>query len=202
MSQAVFPALAGLGWPVTKTPRFATVVQESVSFRELRAAFAPYPQWTWKLTHNYLANSVGSPDFQTLVNFFLARQGKFDSFLYDDPTDDSVTAMQFGTGDGATTAFQLLRTFAASGFAEFVYDTHSTPLIYDNAVLKTAGVDYNINASGLVTFTSAPTAGHALTWTGTYFWRVRFDTDAAEFENFNSAFWKQGVLSFVSVLGS
>jgi uncharacterized protein (TIGR02217 family) len=201
MSNAVFPSLAGLGWPVVKTPNFATKVQASVSFRELRAAFAPYPQWRWNVVHNFLRIDPTTPDFQTLANFYLARQGMFDSFLYSDPTDNTVTGQQFATGDGATTAFQLLRTFSVAGFAEFVYNLNGVPVIKDNGVVKTAGVDYNI-VNGLVTFTAPVSVGHALTWTGGYYWRARFDTDAPDFTNFNSAFWSQGGLAFKSVIGS
>ena len=50
-------------------------------------------------------------------------------------------------------------------------------------VIKKAGVtqtvttDYTISSSGLVTFTSAPANGAALTWTGEFDLPMRFDTD-------------------------
>jgi len=39
-------------------------------------------------------------------------------------------------------------------------------------------------ASGLVTFTAAPPAGAALTWSGQYYWRCAFTKDTQEFEEF------------------
>ena len=51
---AIFPALPGLGWSVTKAPRFATRIQKAVSGRELRVLDQPYPIWTWTLTYALL----------------------------------------------------------------------------------------------------------------------------------------------------
>jgi hypothetical protein len=49
-------------------------------------------------------------------------------------------------------------------------------------VVQTNPANYSISATGLVTFTSRPGAA-ALTWTGTYYWRVRFDQDTvADFQ--------------------
>lgn len=205
MSNAVFPSattLPGMAWPVVKRPLFNSKVQQSVSLREVRAAFAPYPQWRWTIPFSVLRMNGSNVELQTLLNFFLARQGQFDSFLYDDSADDTATAQVFGTGDGGTVAFQLIRSLTVGGFAEPVYNTNSTPVIKDNGVTKTAGVDYNINGTGLVTFTVAPVAGHLLTWSGTYYWRARFDVDSADFSQFVSQFFELKALSFVSVLGS
>ena len=44
------------------------------------------------------------------MGLFLQCQGQFGTFLYTDPTDDSVTAQTFATGDGATTTFTFART--------------------------------------------------------------------------------------------
>ena len=51
---AIFPALPGLGWSVTKAPRFATRIQKAISGRELRVLDQPYPIWTWTLTYALL----------------------------------------------------------------------------------------------------------------------------------------------------
>lgn len=200
MSNAIFPALAGIGWPVKKTPQFNSKVQSAISFAEVRAAFAPYPQWRWALTYNFLRADTTNLEYQTLVNFFLTRQGKFDSFLFDDQSDNAVTDQLFGVGNGSSVAFQLSRTFAANGFAEFIYNLNGAPVIKDNGVTRTAGVDYNI-VNGLVTFTTPPANSHSLTWTGGYYWRARFDVDAAEFTQFVNQFWS-GSITLVSIIGS
>lgn len=209
MSNSVFPSsLNGLIWPVIKTPTFNSIVQPSVALWELRGSFSPYPQWQWELGYSVLRQYGANVEYQTLQNFWLARQGLFDSFLFTDINDDSVTTEQFGTGDASTVAFQLIRHFASGGFAEPVYNVYGAafsgaPLIYDNGVLKTGGgVDYTLSASGLVTWNAAPAAGHALTWTGTYRWRVRFADDSISFQEFVSLMWSIQSIKFVSVLGS
>ncbi len=208
MSSATFPTgLNGLNWPVIKVPRFNTIVQPSVSLWELRGSFSPYPQWEWTLGFSVLRQYGSNVEYKTLQNFYLARQGRFDSFLFDDINDDTATAEPFGTGDGSTVAFQLIRHFATSGFSEPVYNVYGAsfsgaPAIYNNAVLQTPAVDYNISATGLVTFTSAPANGHALTWTGTYRWRVRFSDDSITMREFASLYWEAQQVKFLSVLGS
>ena len=51
---AIFPALPGLAWSVTKAPRFQTRIQRAVSGRELRVLDQPWPVWTWTLTYALL----------------------------------------------------------------------------------------------------------------------------------------------------
>ena len=45
-------------------------------------------------------------------------------------------------------------------------------------------------ASGLVTFTAPPPAGRLVTADFTYYFRVRFSDDTAEFENFMIQLWQ------------
>jgi uncharacterized protein (TIGR02217 family) len=197
MSNAIFPTFDGLKWDVTRTPVWKTAVRETTSGREYRTAFQAAPRYLYKLAYEVLRETVGYTELQSLLGFFNARQGAFDSFLYTDPDDNSVTAQVFGTGNGSTTQFQLLRTLGA--FNEPVYDTNSTPLIYDNGSLRTVTTHYTINATGLVTFVTAPVAGHSLTWTGTYYWRVRFRQDQTEFTQFMQKLWSTKSVEFITV---
>lgn len=202
MSQAIFPALPGLTWSVLKRPQFNTSIQKSVSGKETRYAYRPSPIWRWTLSYDVLRAAPALAELQTLVGFFNARQGSFDSFLFSDPTDNAVTAQNFGTGNGATTQFQLVRDYGAGGFTgrENVYDLNGAAQIFVNGALKTVTTDYTISATGLVTFVAAPAAAAALTWTGSFYWRVRFDSDAQEFENFLYQLWAVKSLAFVSAL--
>src|SRR5579871_6203290 len=99
MSNAVFPALAGLAYPVTRTPVFKTLVQESVSGKENRAALQLYPRWKWSLSFNFLRDDSNN-EFRELLGFFLAQQGAYDSFLFDDVDDDTAVAQSLGVGNG------------------------------------------------------------------------------------------------------
>jgi len=187
MSQQVFPTLIGLAWDVTKTPMFSTKAHKSVSGRELRAAYYSYPLYKFGLKYDVLRSDTVNAELQTLMGFFLARQGSFDTFLFTDPEVNSVTAQGFGTGNGTTTAFQLAHAYG--GYSEPVFDLNGTASIYVNGVLKTVTTDYTISSTGLVTFVSAPAAAAALTWTGSFYYRCRFVDDTAEFDNFMYKLW-------------
>lgn len=203
MSNAVFPALPGRQWDISKTAVWSSIVQTSVSGMELRGSYFQYPLWHWTLKYDFLRADRGFTEFQTLAGFFNARQGSFDSFLYDDPSDDLIADvppyMTFGTGDGATVAFQLGR--ALGGVFEPIYNLNGTAKVYVNGTLKTAGSDYTLSAAGLVTFAAAPTAAAVIAWSGAYYWRVRFAASTAEFVEFANNFWKLGKLEFQSVKG-
>lgn len=201
MSNAVFPTLPGLTWDVTKTPRWNARVQQSVGGKEIRTQYFAEPLWRWTLKYDVLRQAAAFLELQKLVGFFNARQGKFDSFLYSDPADNAVTDQNFGTGTGSATQFQLVRDFGAGGFVgrENVLDLNGAATIKVNGVTKTLTTDYTISATGLVTFVVAPAAAAALTWTGSYYWRVRFDQDTAEFNNFLTQLWELRALTLVSV---
>ena len=205
---AIFPALPGLGWSVSKAPRFATRTQKAISGRELRVVDQLYPIWTWTLTYQVLrdehdtrgGNALGSgyDELRTLAGFFLQQQGAFGAFLFDDPSDDSVTAQYFGTGDGSTTAFQLYREFG--GFFEPIVAPNVVSAVYFNGVAQSSA-SYSVDAAtGIVTFTSAPSAGIIITADFTYRFLVRFADDTAEFENFMYQLWSLKQVKLQSVL--
>lgn len=203
MSNAQFPVLPGLTWDVVKSPTWNTKVQQSVGGKEIRSAFFSAPIWRWTLKYDVLRQASAFQELQTLVGFFNARQGRFDSFLYSDPTDNAVIGQNFGTGTGSATQYQLVRDYGAGGFIgrENVYDINnspSVPKIYVNGVLKTLTTDYTINSVGVVTFVVAPPAAQPLTWDGFYNWRVRFADDVAEFNNFLSLLWEAKQIAFVT----
>jgi uncharacterized protein (TIGR02217 family) len=197
MSTAVLPTISTVIWAIKKTPTFSTLVQRSTSGKELRAALMSYPQWEFEMSYELLRDDVANNELKNMMSFFLARQGSFDNFNYLDPDDNTVTTQIFGAGDGVTTTFQLARTFNGA-FTEPVFRTVSAPSIFDNASLRTVVTHYNINAEGLVTFVTAPAAGHVLTWTGQFYFRVRFKDDANDFEQFMQHIWQLKSIKFCS----
>lgn len=190
MGTSVFPNIPSVIWAVRKTPQFSTSVQRSVSGKELRAQLYTYPIWELELTYEILQDRVinSQNDIQVMIGFFLARAGSFDNFNYSDPDDNAVTNQAFGTGDAVTTQFQLARTYA--GYTEPVFRTNGAPTIKINGVTKTVTTDYTINAEGLVTFVSAPGNTLPLTWTGSFYYRVRFADDMNDFEQFWRFLWQ------------
>lgn len=201
MTLPVFPALTLIEWPVIKTPDWSnTDIQRSVTGKRTTLARQSYPFYRFELTHSLRSDSTNL-ELQTLMAFYNSVNGPANLFQFNDVNDNAVTAQSIGTGDGTTTAFQLLRTMAGAGGVQWVdpvFGPTGSPQIFDNGSLKTAGVDYNIGSTGLVTFTSAPAAAHALTWTGSFNWLVRFDDSSASFEQFMAQFWQQKSIKFSS----
>lgn len=197
MSNAVFPTFPGLTWDATRTPVWSTTHKPSVSQRDFRSANASYPLYKYKLSYEVLRQTTGFAEFTALVGFFNARRGSFDSFLFTDPDDCTVTAQSLGPGDGSNRLFQLVRTFG--GFVEPVFDVNSAPLVYLDGVLQTLATNYTVSGTGLVTFVVAPGAGAAATWTGTYYRRICFAQDTAEFNKFMSNLWALKTLELITV---
>ena len=202
---AIFPSLPGLGWSVVKSPRFATRIQRAVNGRELRALDQPCPLWNWTLTYPLLrdrndSRAISSPSYdelRTLAGFFLQQQGALQPFLFDDPTDDIAAAQPLGTGDSSRTAFQLLRHMG--GFAEPITAPNTVSAIYFDGIQQSAA-NYTVDAAtGSVTFATPPPAGQLVTADFTYWLRVRFADDTAEFENFMLQLWQARQIKLRSV---
>jgi uncharacterized protein (TIGR02217 family) len=188
MSQEIFPSMPGLQLPISRTPIWSTTSKSSVSGRRYAFCNYSYPRYKFKLSYSFLRQRGILIELATMVGFFNARGGDFDSFLFSDPDDSAVTLQVIGLGDGSNKLFQLVRTFG--GFVEPVYDANSAPQIYLNGVLQTLGSNYTISATGLVTFVAAPGAGVLVTWTGTYYRRMWFSQSSAEFSKFMSNLWE------------
>jgi uncharacterized protein (TIGR02217 family) len=141
-------------------------------------------------------------EFQAFAGFFNQCQGTFGTFLYADADDNAVSGQALGTGDGSTTAFQLVRSFG--GFIE--------PVLAPNVVsaVTLAGVaqapsSYSVDpTTGLLAFTVAPAAGAAIVADFTYyfrcrFFRCRFAEDTLDFETFMATLYRAQKLAFVSL---
>jgi len=181
MSDLIFPQIAGQDVTISKTPTFKTITQTSVSGKEKRIALQSSPRWAFKIAYNYLMDTQSpTDDVQTLIGFFLARQGSFDDFLLLDARNNSVVNQGFGIGDGITTSFQLVRTFGT--FVEPIMGILIAPAITINGVPTTA---FTWTTHGVITFTTiVPPLNAVLDWTGGYYYRVRFMPDEQEYEYF------------------
>ena len=197
MSNAIYPTLAGVMFDSTRTPVFKTDIKTTPSGREFRGAQMTYPLYKYSLTYEFLRDMAAFNEFRTLISFYTARQGCFDSFLYQDPDDNAVTAQAFGIGDNVTTTFQLVRTLGAT--VEPVYDLNGSPQIYINGALQTLGTNYSINSTGGVTLTAPAGGGAVLSWTGSYYWRVRFLTDEQTFSKMFQSMWETKQVQFITV---
>lgn len=187
MSDAIYPDLPGIKPEIKRTPMWKTLRQESVSGKVLTASLMTYPSRKYMLAYEFLRAGT-EQELQTIEGFFNARQGSFDTFLFNDPDDRAVTDQTFGTGNGATTAFPLLRT--RGGFSEPVQSVNGAPVIKVAGVTQATPTNYTISTLGVVNFVVAPLAGAALTWDGAYYWRCRFLLDMLDLDKFLHDLWK------------
>jgi len=182
----VYPALPGLGWPVSRTPKFTNKFQQTVSGRTVVSTYMQYPLYNFQLTYNYLSAS----DREQLKGFFLQQGGNLAGFWFDAGTgDDAVTAQAFGSGDGATTTFTLLR--AVGGYTEPVAATFGTRKAY--VAGSAASATFDSPNPGEVTFATAPASGSALTWTGNYYYQCRFKQSSQQLDEFMSKLYSGDV---------
>jgi uncharacterized protein (TIGR02217 family) len=117
-------------------------------------------------------------DYSVVRNFFYARRGRARGFRFKDWSDyQSNGAQVIGIGDGSTKIFQLVNVYTDSVNAytrTIIKPVAGTVAVYDNGVLGSPSVD---TTTGLVTYVTAPLAGHAISATFQFDLAVRFDVD-------------------------
>lgn len=197
MSNAVFPSLPGLAWSVVRTPIWSTRVQTTVSGKETRTADWSTPVWQWTLQYELLRDDA-TDELRTLMGFFLQRQGSYDDFLYQDPDDNSVAgAVIDASADGVTAAFQLVRDLG--GYPEPITAINAVSAVYLNGTAQ-ASSGWSVDAAtGVVTFTSAPAASSVVSADFSFYFRVRFKEDQADFEKFAQSLWGLKTIHLMSV---
>lgn len=194
MSSTVFPTLAGALIDVEREASYSTIVQRESGGRELRVATQSEAVYRWRISYDFLRQDAGGDEAQTLLAFFKTHRGAWDSFLFTDPYNSSVSLKSFGTGDGTTTIFYL-----TDEMGERVSALNGTATIFKDGFLQTVTTHYTVDSStGQITFVSAPTAGQALTWSGYFYRRVRFADDQLPIGRRYSRVWK-GEARLVSV---
>ena len=199
MSNYVFPSFLGWSWEKTITPVWNTQTYESESGRETRIQKWKYPRYKISLTYNFLTDNTSKwhlekGDIERLQGFFNAVGGSFDDFLYFDDTENYVENQTFGVGNGQQTVFQLVRNHPY--WAEPVNGIVEIPQIFIDGVLTT---EVSVDPYGVVTFNSPPPADSVLTWTGNYYFRVRFDNDEIELTRTWDGLWESIEISMKTV---
>lgn len=193
MTIPTFPTLTGLAFPVQRTPVWSTEKQDSLSGKNNRYQNFSYPLWKYELQFDMLRSDNVNLELQNLAGFFNQLNGATGLFQFADPDDGSVTNQAFGTGDGTTTTFQLVRAFG--GFIEPVF------IPVAGFVVKIAGtptVAFTTSSIGQIIFNTPPAVAAALTWTGSFNWACRFDDDTIDFSKFMSNFWELKSLKFTT----
>lgn len=137
---------------------------------------------------------------QALVAFFEARRGRLTGFRFQDFSDfvssapgAAITALDqpIGTGDGATTTFQLVKAYGGAGG----YVRPIRKPVAGTALVAVAGAALATSAfsvdttTGLVTLAAPPAPGQAITAGFQFDVPVRFDADRIDLtlESFEAA---------------
>lgn len=184
MTTQILPT-SGIAFPVERQVVWDSDVQQAISGKENRLSYFTYPRYQWTADIAFISSSATySSTLQTLLGFVNQMQGQANSFLYQDPDDNTVTSQAIATGDGATTAFQLVKTLG--GFVEPILapKTSGTINIYLNGVLQVSGYTvsaWGTSSPGVLTFTNAPSNTVAITADFSYYYPCRFASDKFAF---------------------
>jgi uncharacterized protein (TIGR02217 family) len=182
-----------------KTPRFNTTAQETAALQgSVYVANAVYPAWDFTFEIPLLEGRIDDPNstIAQLLGLYMAAKGRAGVFLFSDPRDNTVTNYQFGAGDGTSQAFQLVRPIGNA--QDIVQNVNGTPTIYINGIPTTA---YSLDSKGVVTFNTPPASSAALSWTGTFYFMLKFKQDSlADLELFFEGKWSISTLEFESYL--
>ncbi len=180
-------------------PAYSTDVVITASGHEKRNSNWAAARARYNVAHGLKTQA----QLDALVAFFRARKGRAQGFRFKDWTDYKAVNQPLGTGNGSTTQFQLVKIYSNGGASEtrtITKPVSGTAKLYLNSVLQTSGITVN-TATGMVTFTSAPGSGVAITADFDFDVPVRFDTDhlAASLEAYGVHAWADILLVEVRV---
>lgn len=155
----------------TGGPAWETTIARLDSGREKRNQRWSQDLGEWDIG-GYLRDMTA---IETLMDFWHARRGQLDGFLFFDPFDHVMLTEPLGTGTGALTTFQLVKVY--STYTKTIYKPKPNDMqIFKAGVLQVETTDYTLNdTTGLVTFVVAPADGLAITASGNFYKPVRFD---------------------------
>jgi hypothetical protein len=214
MSNAIFPnTLKGLSWDVEISDEFDTIVYPAPNAYDTRLAKLQDPLLRFKLSYEVLRDNRGGIDeLNTIRAFFRARQGGFDSFLLylpdltQNPLDGSVTDQAL-TVDGNKYA-PFVHT--KGGNKETIYEIKTLTNVKDNGVTVAGGNYTTLGPSPTTVYGGTSYAGKVLkfavaytptlpvTSTFSYYYRVRFAKDAADYNAFMFQLYEMKELELVT----
>lgn len=180
-------------------PEFTTRITPIANGHERRNA-----EWS-QARHRYTApfNNITDAEYRLIKKMFNACRGQLHGFLFKDHLDYQATDEAFGTGDGATVAFQLVKKSTIDGetYTRTITRPVTGVVVKEAGVTKTGTLD---TTTGIFTFDTAPANGAALTWTGEFRIPVRFASDWLPFSLDNrrgADFAVNGSVDLIEVFG-
>jgi uncharacterized protein (TIGR02217 family) len=196
------PSLAGITFESRRRYEFRTGLQGTLPGKVSSLGYMQYPMVHWDLNFEVLNQAVALDELKAIEGLFNAKQGKPGTFLYLDPVFNTVVAEPFGTGNASRKQFQLIAAFGNVGGPsrpEIIQQLQAAPAIFDNGSAVSTSA-YTIGATGIVTFNTAPANGHALTWSGSFYYLAQFESDDFEPSEFLNKLWELRSLQIKSII--
>lgn len=199
MSNKIFPEFQGLSIEAIKTPIWKSNIYESESGRETRTQKWRFPRYRFTLNYNFLTdNNIQSitltkGDLEKLLGFYNSVGGTFEDFLFKDDVENYCENQSFAIGDGVSIQFQLVRSLP--DWIEPVRGIVEAPHVFINGEETT---EFRYSNTGLIIFNEAPPVGSLISWSGSYYFRVRFEDEELELERDWEGLWS-GEISLLTV---
>lgn len=175
-------------------PTYKTSIIELPSGQEFRRGWWSSGRKKWRIKKELLSRE----DTKELENFFRAMRGKLYGFRVRDWNSYLALDAPVGTITNLTGQLQIRFTEPVTGTSETqkitkpvlladVNNSSGSDLYSPDITLKRNGVNWpstgnwSLNrTTGVITY-NASQAGNTITWSGSYDWPVRFDSDEAMF---------------------
>lgn len=191
MNLPIFPDLKTMAWNNTKTMRWDTAVQKYGSGRRKTLSRWSYPEWVLECQYTCLNDA----EIKQAAGFFAMVRGRHQPFLWKDTEDYKEENVRIGVGNGQQTQFQLLRNYAGL-YVEPVRDIVDGTL---EVFVDDEPSEVILEEDGIIKFALPPAAGKIITASFEYYWRVAFDDDELDWENFWYGFYRLRRVRLVSV---
>jgi len=167
-------------------PSYQNIIAESISGTEQRVRVWAKCRGEWDIVYRILGDEEMNTTFRAVVALFRAHFGNLYPFPFKDWGDYQLTDELIAAGDASDTTFQIIKTYDPSAillgspgsltYVREIYLPRPGLVVKVNGVTQTLTTHYTISATGLITFVSPPTSGHAITVTGEFDVPVRFNT--------------------------
>lgn len=200
MSNHIFPTFQGWSYEKSIIPVWNTQTYEHLNGCETRIQKWKYPKYKIVINYNFMTDkdiqgiTLEKGDVERLQGFINQVGGTANDFLFKDDTENFVEDQVFGVGNGQKKRFQLIRNMPY--WAEPVTGIVEKPTILINGIETE---NYEVSPYGVVTFEEPPAADSVLTWTGGFYFRVRFQEDEIEITRTWQGLWEGIELSMITV---
>lgn len=180
---AVYPTSPMYSYPVTLTPVWNTLISDFEKGAEQRRKKWAYAKYNVIVQYTALSTL----DAKTIYEFYMARNGSYESFYFYDPYAFDHVGLYVATGDGVTDVFDIPGS------------STSARTLYENDVLVSSGFSYltggGDGSSDRVDYVTAPPLGTIITidFTGYLRAKVRFKDDNLSRENFTTTLMRYGL---------